>query len=278
MADGVSYTGAAARHRTRVDEAEVRKALSALRECDVSFFRDGGDKFGVSRFAKTIAPEYGIDMRIPDCIVHRAGYYGELYGRAYRDMTEARELIRETARRGADFIKIAVSGMLDFKTDGHVMDDAINKAEIRELVRISAGEGLSVMAHCNGAENIKNALEAGISSLEHGFWIDREGMDMLIETETVWVPTLAPVACLLEADAEARAQFSENALLSIISSHRAALEYARDAGALIACGSDSGAYMVPHGRGTDSERDYLAELKIDPSAANARVAEIFKRR
>jgi imidazolonepropionase-like amidohydrolase len=272
MADGVKYAEAAARHGMGPDEKAVRAAFSALKEHGVTFFRDGGDKFGVSRLAKTLAPEYGVDYRMPCFIIHRAGYYGELYGKAYRDMREARELIREAKRQGADFIKIAVSGMLDFMSDGRVMGNAIDRAEIRELSRMASGEGLRVMAHCNGAENIKNALEAGITSIEHGFWIDREGVHMLVETGAIWTPTLAPVANLVGANTG----FSENALRAILLSHRELLVYARDKGALIASGSDCGARGVPHGQGTDDELRYLAELNIDPSPANARVFELFR--
>ncbi|MDR1064890.1 MAG: amidohydrolase family protein [Oscillospiraceae bacterium] len=278
MADGVSYAAAAARHAAHPDELSVRSALSALREHGVKFFRDGGDKFGVSLLAKKLAPEYGIDYRTPDFIIHRAGYYGELYGKAYGDMKQARELILAAKRRGADFIKIAVSGMLDFSTDGSVIGNAISRGETAELVRISSGEGLRVMAHCNGAENIKNALEAGISSLEHGFWIDREGADMLAETGIIWTPTLSPVANLLDPARAARQRsFSEKALRAVLSRHGEMLDYASAKGALIASGSDSGAHGVPHGLGASDELRLLTALGIDPSEANSRISEIFRR-
>jgi imidazolonepropionase-like amidohydrolase len=278
IADGVSYAKAAARHGAAPDEASVRAALRALKERGVGFFRDGGDKFGVSLLARELAPEYGVDYRTPCYIIHRAGYYGELYGKAYRDMREARELIREAKRAKADFIKIAVSGMLDFASGGRVMGEAIGKDEIRELTKTAQGEGLCVMAHCNGAENVKNALEAGITSLEHGFWTDREGADMLAETGAVWVPTLAPVANLLNSgEARASGNFSESALRGILSRHGETLAYARGRGVLIASGSDCGARGVAHGKGTDDEIMYLAQLGIDPSPANARVSELFRR-
>jgi imidazolonepropionase-like amidohydrolase len=275
MADGVSYAEAAARHSRAPDETAVRAALCALKEHGVGFFRDGGDKFGVSLFAKTLAPEYGVDYRTPGFIIHRAGYYGELYGRAYRDIREARELIFEAKREKADFIKIAVSGMLDFASGGLVMGEAIGKDEIRELTKAARGEGLCVMAHCNGAENVKNALEAGVTSLEHGFLTDREGADMLAGTGAVWVPTIAPVANLLKPGASGN--FSASVLREILSGHQETLAYARGRGVLIASGSDCGARGVAHGTGTDDEIRYLARLGIDPSPANARVSELFRR-
>jgi imidazolonepropionase-like amidohydrolase len=272
MADGVSYQAAVERHRAAPDEGFVRAALGELRSWGIGYFRDGGDKYGVSRFAKTLAAEYAIDYRTPVFIIHREGYYGHLYGRAYRDMREARALIADAKTLGADFVKITVSGMLDFDTDGSVLYDAIGGDEIHELVNIAEGEGFRVMAHCNGAANIKNALEAGIASLEHGYWIDREGVEILRETGVVWVPTCAPVKNVLSDG-----RYPEKTMRRILAHHAEMIRYAGEAGALVASGSDSGAYGVPHGRGTGDEYAYLGELGIDPVAANEKIARLFVR-
>jgi hypothetical protein len=270
MANGVSYAEAAALHRDAPDIAAVRAALAQVQAAGVTFFRDGGDKFGVSKLAKSLAPKYGIDYRTPIFILHREGFYGSMYGFGYRDLSEARALIAEARRGGADFIKIAVSGMLDFDGDGGVIGPALPQTEIAELVNIANGEGFAVMAHCNGAENVKNALLAGVSSIEHGFYTDAEGVELLREMGAVWVPTCVTVANNLDGS-----RFPAATMRAILDRHAETLKHAASRGVLIGNGSDSGAFNVPHGRGAADEAAFLASLGINTGAGDAKIAEVF---
>ena len=272
MADGNSYNAAALLHEKAPDMVHVHAALEALMAHGVGYFRDGGDRFGVSIAAKTLAPQYQIDYVTPAFIICREGYYGSMYGFSYRDMAGAKELILHAKSLGADFIKTTVSGMLDFNGDGGVMGPSTDYGELRELINIANGEGLLVMAHCNGAENIKNALNAGVSSLEHGFWADDECVCMLKEMGVLWVPTCAPVKNVLGCG-----RFNDTALRKILDHQSEMLKKASANGVLIASGSDCGAHLVPHGKGTDDEYEILAALGIDIASANEKLAETFRR-
>ena len=272
MADAKSYHDAAELHKNGPDLAHIHAALAALKAHGVGYFRDGGDRFGVSFAAKRLAPQYDIDYVTSGFIICREGYYGSMYGFTYRDMTEARELILRAKSLGADFIKTTVSGMLDFNGDGSVMGPATGFEELRELVNIANGEGLRVMAHCNGAANIKTALLAGVSSLEHGFWGDDECIVMLRDTGAIWVPTVAPVKNVIGCG-----RFNYVALKNILDHQSKMLKKAAALGVSIASGSDCGAFLVPHGKGIDDELTALNELGIDPSAANKKLADTFRR-
>lgn len=272
MADGESYKLARERHADAPDERWIRGVFGDLRARGIMYFRDGGDRLGVSRLAKAIAPEYGIEYRTPEFILHREGHYGAMYGRSFGDLRGARELVREAGRGGADFVKIAVSGMLDFEGDGGVTGPSLELAELCELVNIASGEGFRVMAHCNGARNIKNALEAGVASLEHGFSIDDEGVALLRETGAVWVPTCVTVANNLSGG-----RYPKATMERILAGHAEMLRRAASRGCLIATGSDSGAYGVPHGSGTEDEIAYLGALGIDTAPGNERIRETFRR-
>ena len=78
--DGYDYKAALGRHRKAVDDEPIHAALSRYRELGVTFLRDGGDKFGVSRRARELAPQYGIDYRSPIFPIHRKGRYGGING------------------------------------------------------------------------------------------------------------------------------------------------------------------------------------------------------
>lgn len=271
IADGVSYAGAMERHINGVDTRYVRDNLKTAAAQGVGFYRDGGDKYYVSQYAKSVAAEYGIDYRTPICIIHKNGYYGHMYGFGYGDLREYRALVADVKARGADFIKIAVSGMLDFASDGGVIGEALCPTELRELTRIAHGEGFRVMAHVNGEANIKNALDAGVDSVEHGFWADRECVELMRETGAVWVPTCVTVKNIIGAG-----RYDDAVLSAILRHHEQMLRYARDIGALVASGSDCGAFGVYQGTGTADECAELLSLGISPDAGNAAIAARFR--
>ena len=269
--DGISYDGAVARHERGVDEAFVRRNLKTCAEHGVIFYRDGGDKHGVTTFARKIAHEYGIDYRTPCYIIHKKGYYGHMFGRAFETLKEYRQLVKEAERSGADFIKLTASGIVDYANGGGVTGPPTCE-EFPELVKIAHGEGFAVMVHASGADNIKRALEAGVDSIEHGYYIDNEACRIMAQTGAVWVPTIAVAANMIGAG-----RFDDGAVQSIFDGHKNALAEARDLGVLIACGSDAGAVGVLQGQGAHDEDLILRTMGINPDPGNNKISEVFRR-
>ena len=272
IADGVSYAAAMERHKNGVDFDYVRGALEKVRGCGVDFYRDGVDKYLVSAYAKTIAGEYGIDYRTPIWITHKKGCYGGMYGRAFETMKEYRALVEEALRLGADFVKLTVTGMLDFENGGEILGRPFTGEELREAVRIAKGEGLAVMAHVNGADFILEALDAGVDSVEHGFWPDERVIGHFLDTGAVWVPTSVTVYNQIGAG-----RYDDDVMRRILKAQRDVLVRAYEKGVLIACGSDAGANHVYQGKGTDDEMRLLHEMGIDPQKGNEEIMRRFKR-
>jgi hypothetical protein len=273
IADGESYAEAMERHKNGVDILYVRNALKTIADHGIGYYRDGGDKYMVSAYAKKIAGDYSIDYRTPVFITHRKGYYGSMYGRSCETVREFHALILEAKELGADFVKLTVSGMLDFSDGGKIMGPVFGGDALKEAVKISSGEGFKVMAHVNGADNIKAALEAGVDSVEHGFWPDVGVIDWFLQTGAVWVPTCVTVANIITAGRYDRAVMQE-----VHNTQKAVLQEAYTRGVLIASGSDCGAWMVPQGKGTDDEISVLKAMGIDPEQGNAAIKERFQRR
>jgi predicted amidohydrolase YtcJ len=271
MLDGASYADAERRHQDGPDEAAVRAALAQCARHGVAFYRDGGDRYMVSALAKKIAPEYGIDYRTPVFMAHKKGCYGDILGFGFADAAELRALVALARARGADFVKLAVTGIMDFSRDGMPSGGEMDMRQLREAVKTAHGEGFAVMAHVNGARAIENALGAGVDSIEHGYWPDEAAIDALVDTGAVWTPTRAAVSNLI-----ATGQYERRVLERVLDEQARLLSKAYARGALIASGSDSGAYSVAQGVGARDELRLLGELGIDPSAGNARVAEVFR--
>ena len=268
--NSVSYISAVERHKEGPNEAFIRQNLMTCSDNGIVFYRDGGDKHGVSLFAKSIAGEYGIDYRTPIYIIHKKGYYGSMFGRAYESTAGYYELVYEAKRLGADFIKLTASGLLDFLNGGRVTGPPMAEDELAESIKFAQGEGFAVMIHANGAENIKKALRAGADSIEHGYYIDREALLMMAEAGTVWVPT-----CVTAANLIGSGVYDDDMLKRIHDGHTSALSEAYTLGVLIACGSDAGASRVPQGIGTHDELAVLNSLGIDPEPVNKKIAEKF---
>jgi imidazolonepropionase-like amidohydrolase len=102
------------------------------------------------------------------------------------------------------------------------------------------------MAHCNGARTAEAAAAAGLDSVEHGAYLDKDALQTMVDMGTVWVPTLSTIGNL-----RGKGRFDEYAVQKILESALKNVETFASMGGLIAPGTDAGAWEVPHG--IDSE-------------------------
>lgn len=244
--DGVEWKNAIRRHSEQIREDWIRRQLETYRNLGFGYLRDGGDRWGVGAKARELAKEYGITYRTPLANLCKKGHYGGFIGVTYADFREYRDLVRKARADGADFIKIMISGLMDFDRFGVLSEEGLPGEEIRELIHIAHEEGFSVMAHANGARTVEAAAEAGVDSVEHGAYLDEEALAAMKEMGTVWVPTLSTVGNL-----RGTGRFSERDVQAILESALANVRRFADMGGLMAPGTDAGAWAVPHGSLTE---------------------------
>ncbi|MBQ8975622.1 MAG: Xaa-Pro dipeptidase, partial [Oscillospiraceae bacterium] len=220
---------------------------------------------------------YGIDYRTPCFAIYKAGSYGKHLGKSFDSLSEFTTLADEVQALGGDFIKIMVTGIMDFNRYGVLTHGALSLEELDYIVKYSHDRGFAVMAHCNGARNIKNALLCGCDSIEHGYYIDGECVDIMAQTRAVWVPTVAPVANLIGSGS-----FSDDVLGKIVHGHYDSINKAAAAGCIIAPGSDAGSGSTYPESCTAQEYNYLlSNTQISAAGLDAgaeRIKETFKRR
>lgn len=198
----------------------------------------------------SIVPMLGATPGVPDAIVDGPD--------------EMRRKVRELHRMGADVVKIATSGGVLSARD-NPQHAHFRASELKVLVEEATAAGMFVMAHAQAADGIKNAVRAGIRSIEHGIFLDDEGIDLMLARGTWLVPTLVAAQGVLEA-ADAGAAIPSNVLdkaRAVIGVHRDAFRRAVAAGVRIAMGTDSG--VTPHGRNL-RELALMAELGMPPAA------------
>jgi imidazolonepropionase-like amidohydrolase len=176
-----------------------------------------------------------------------------------------RRKVRELVRAGADVIKVATSGgVLSPRDDPRHAH--FRPAELEALVEEATAAGIFVMAHAQGADGIKNAVRAGIRSIDHGIYLDDEAIELMKERGTWFVPTLvAPQGVIDAADAGVPLPPAVvDKARSVVEIHRAAFRHAVEAGVRIAMGTDSG--VTPHGRNL-RELGLMVEGGMTPLAA-----------
>ena len=275
--DGIYYRAAIDAQKERPDEALVRARLAAYRAAGVVFLRDGGDAWGVGAFAAKLSPEYGLDYRTPLFPIHRRGHYGGFIGRGFDSPKEYRKLVYAARDGGADFIKIMISGLMDFANYGRITGAPLEAAEIAEMIRVAHGEGMAVMAHANGADCVKAALEAGVDSIEHGAYLDDAAVRMLSQSGAVWVPTLVTIGNLI-----GDGRYPDAVLKPLLDLQMQNVRKCARLGGKIAPGSDAGAYRVLHAQGAQEERALLlralgAEGERTLAAGEAEIRRRFRR-
>ncbi len=108
-----------------------------------------------------------------------------------------RRLVRQLLMAGADFIKICATGGITSVTDSWD-EPQFTVEELRCAVQEAAAKRKPVAVHAEGIDGIRSALEAGVHSLEHGWFIDEECIDRMVAQGTWWVPTLALVPMSIE--------------------------------------------------------------------------------
>lgn len=251
--DGVDFRASIASHKAYPNLPLIHKMLSSYRDRGYTYLRDGGDRFGACYAAREIAEDYGISYRAPGATLYQKGHYGAFIGMGFANMKEYAALVREKHGENADFLKIMISGLMDFNRYGALSEPGLAPETIREMVHIGREEGFSVMAHANGAETVLAAVDAGVDSVEHGAYLNEEALSAMVKNKCVWVPTLSPVGNLLGSG-----RFPDGEVQPLVEDFLHNIGEFAAMGGFIACGSDAGAWNVPHD--ADTEMSWLSKV------------------
>lgn len=173
---------------------------------------------------------------------------------------EVRLATRRLLRDQADVIKICATGGVNSPSD-QPEDEGLTVEEIAAVVsEARRHRGVPVAAHAQGTQGIKNAIRGGVTSIEHGYLVDDEAIDLMLERGTFLVPTLSTFHSRGE-------DFAAGAAVKKQRMAEAAMECLSEAvrrGVKIALGTDSG--VGPHGHNLD-ELAHLTGIGLSPLAA-----------
>jgi imidazolonepropionase-like amidohydrolase len=213
----------------------------------VTTVRDLGNPFGVA-IAVRDAIERGL-LRGPRIIaagklICMTGGHGWYVGIEADGPHEMRKAVRENLKAGADCIKvIATGGVLSPGVE--VEHSQLELDELEVAVSEAHRAGRRVAAHAIGTDGVKNALRAGVDTVEHGCYLDAEAIDLFLSTKAVYVPTLSAPHWLREHRDELP-PYAARKTEAVYEAHRESFAAALRAGVRIAAGTDAGTPFNHH--------------------------------
>jgi imidazolonepropionase-like amidohydrolase len=263
----------------QLTEAARRSARQAL-ACGVTAVRDAGDRHGINNRIRDEARQPGSGLpRV------RSGGLGvkrpKRYGAFMAADVESAEAIRESVTRLAasnDEIKLILTGIIDFDAGAVTDEPQFSLEDTRLVVETARAHGRKVFAHCSGVKGLEIAARAGIGSVEHGFFMNRDVLVLMRDNQVAWTPTFCPVHFQwAQPDAVGWKPETVGNLRRILDDHARHLAMAHEIGVPLLLGTDAGSMGVQHGFAMFEEIERYVEASL-PLAATLQAATANARR
>jgi imidazolonepropionase-like amidohydrolase len=203
----------------------------------------------------------------PGAAIHHKSRYGSFMADPIENYPSLRTCVEARISAGAHRIKLIPTGIINFKQGAVTTAPQMTVEEVAEIVRVAKSFGKQTFAHASGADGIEIAIEGGVDSVEHGFFIRDDQLAEMRDRQIAWVPTFAPVQAQVDHAAEMGWDDSiKSNLQRILDQHAAILRKAHELGVLIIAGSDAGSCGVAHGYGLLCELELMEKAGL-PSMA-----------
>ena len=223
--------------------------------------RDAGDRHGhVLRFRNEHAgtDREPVIVKASGNAWHKQGRYGSMLGKHPGENESLAETVaRETAP--GDFIKIIHSGPNSLNEFGKETLPQFDRNELYEMVRMAEQQGKKVMVHANGELPVRQALEAGCHSIEHGFFMGRDNLARMAEKQIIWVPTAYAMKICAEKSGKVDIAVKKEVAEKTLRHQLEQIALAKAAGVTIALGTDAGSRGVLHGESVVEEIKLLIQ-------------------
>lgn len=229
----------------------ARKNVARSLECGITLVRDAGDRYGVNHAMR--GESTTLQVRSAGIALRRPKRYGGFMAREVATIDDARAVIRELADT-ADDLKIIQTGIIDFESGTVKGSPQFDLEALTDIVRCAHDAGLLTFAHCSGTEGIDVAVQAGVDSIEHGFFMTPSILRRMVDQGTAWVPTFSPVDFQWRRPQIAGwSPATVSTLRGILDAHAEQVALAAQLGVNLVAGSDAGSPGVGHGAGLIAE-------------------------
>jgi len=207
---------------------------------------DMGHKTGLGLEFRKSSDRIGslpIKIRSAGLALHKKGGYGGFLGKGVSGKEEIKSTIQALNEAGVDFIKIVNSGIVSLDEGKPVTRGGFSDEEWRVIQEEAGAHGLPIRCHANSDQAIRQAVDFGASSIEHGFFIGEETLQAMAEREVSWTPTAFALLSLKPFLPEDK-QYNLN---RIMDQHLKTINLAAAIGVRLQIGTDSGSKGVRPG-------------------------------
>ena len=233
------------------------KKVSRILKSGFTTIRTLGDKGQIDIAMKTAIESgdiLGPRIRTSGMCLTITGGHGDMFpphveiqgmGRIVDGPVEARKAAREQIKAGADNIKLMATG--GGMSPGPATVAQLTIEEMQAAVEEANKYDKTTAAHAIGTEGIKNALKAGVRTIEHGSFLDAEGIDLLLAKDAYLVPTLAAFKTIKYGKEGGVPEYTIEKVQYFQTAHTKNLKKAIAAGVKIVVGTDAGTPFNYHG-------------------------------
>ncbi len=237
---------------------QAAKRLEAMLQAGITTTRDlGGHQYAEMSLKRAINEGWlpGPRLLVSGKVLTMTGGHGHFIGIEVDGEDEVRKGARLNIKMGADCIKMmATGGVMTAGVDPN--STQLSEAELRAGFDEAIKAGKLTATHAQGTAGIKNAVRAGVRTVEHGIYLDDEVIAMMIERGTFLSATLAaPKMIVVFGEAAGVPKFMVDKSRRVMEAHFKSFEVAYRAGVKIGCGSDAGTPFNPH-------NDLVTELSL----------------
>jgi len=205
-------------------------------------------------------PPFTARVFSPGAGIFRQGRYGGFFGRPLEEHASVEGCVRARIAEGADHIKIVPTGIINFAKGLVVAKPQFSVEEIQQFKQAAVVHQKHLMAHASGEVGVGHAIEGGVDTVEHGFFVTDDQLTRMRDRNISWVPTFTPVQKQLDhTDLMGWTGEALDNLKRILDQHARSLQKALALGINVLVGSDSGSCGVAHGTGLLDEMELLEQ-------------------
>ncbi len=228
----------------------LQAGITTARDC-------GGFEFAEMSLRRAIAEGWlpGPRLLVSGPVLTMTGGHGHFIGTEVDGEASARRAARYNIKQGADCIKMmATGGVMTAGVDPN--STQLSEAELRAGFEEALKAGKLTATHAGGAAGIKNAIRAGVQTVEHGIFLDEEAVRLMLENNVFLSATLSAPKMIVEfGEAAGVPKFMVDKSRRVMEQHLKSFEMAYRAGVKIGCGSDAGTPFNKH-------HDLITELQL----------------
>lgn len=239
--------------------------MDCAADAGIAAIRDAGSRENAERGTPVYTDAQGAVAVISSgWALFKKGGYGSAFGIPLERREDFHEEILRLKSAGAGTIKVIASGMVSLKKRASITPGGFDQDDLFALVQEARNLGLAVMAHANGEQAIIACAEAGVRSVEHGFFMTNRALDVMAKQGAFWTPTvgaLARAADVAKISIEIKAHIND-----LIRSHLEMIGRAHAIGVSLAIGTDCVLPDLRYREIYDAELAYFAEAGLSPEA------------